>query len=84
MQQGGIVTPMNGDLVVYREPDGAASEHAGRYVLSGFPGINEAEVYNNYDAAIAAARAKANGALVNVFYCELPASPQLVTQFRVL
>jgi hypothetical protein len=84
MQQGGVITPMNGDLVVYREPNGAASRYAGHYVLSGFPGIAEPEVYPTYDAAIAAARAKANTALVNVFYCELPASPQLVTQFRAL
>jgi len=78
------MTPMNGDLVVYREPDESSSEYAGRYVLSGFPGISEADVYPTYDAAIAAARAKANCSLVNVFYCELPAAPQLVTQFRAL
>ena len=84
MQQGGVVTPINGDLVVYREPEGAANEYAGHYLLSGFPGITDGEVYKTYDAAIAAARAKANGTLVNVFYWELPGAPQLVTQFRAL
>ena len=84
MQPGGLVTPINGDFVVYRDPDGAATPTAGHYVLSGFPGMAGGEVYDTYDAAIAAARARANGKLVNVFYWELPGPPQLVTQFRAL
>jgi hypothetical protein len=84
VQQGGVVTPINGDLVVYRDPHVSGRGVTGHYVLAGFPGVADGEVYETYDAAIAAARARANRSLVNVFYCELPASPELVTQFRVL
>jgi hypothetical protein len=83
MQSGGVVTPINGDLVVYREPE-ASQHHPGKYLLSGHPNIAAKDVYPTYDAAIAAARAKASAALVNVFYCELPGQPELVTQFRAL
>jgi hypothetical protein len=83
MQSGGVVTPINGDLVVYHEPETAA-ERAGHYLLSGHPGLNGADVYPTYDAAIAAARARASQSLVNVFYCELPGQAELITQFRVL
>ena len=83
MQSGGVVTPINGDLVVYREPENSA-DRPGQYLLSGHPGIRSADAYPTYDAAVAAARAKARSALVNVFYCELPGQPELITQFRVL
>jgi hypothetical protein len=84
MQSGGIVTPINGDLVVYHQPETAAVSTAGRYVVASYPQPIGGDVYDSYDAAIAAARARAGNGAVNVFYCELPGQTELITQFRAL
>jgi hypothetical protein len=83
MQPGGVITPINGDLVVCHEPE-RSLKLPGLYVLCGYPNLSTGEVYQTHDEAMAAAKAKASTALVNVFYCELPAQPALVTQFRAL
>jgi|tagenome__1003787_1003787.scaffolds.fasta_scaffold19863371_1 hypothetical protein len=80
----GMMTPINGDLVVSHRPADWPVRGAGKFVVKMHADTGEGQEYDSYDAAVAAANQSALAAVVNVFYWELPNEPMLVKQYRAI